>query len=348
MTLEASFDLIDLTPERPFRIARGTTEARPVAIVRIRDGEGRTGLGCASPSTFYGESIETVEDVLPRLIACVEDVGDPFAVADVHARMYDAVDGSHPAARAGIDIALHDLIGRRIGVPLYRFLGFGGGHRMRTSYTIGIDTPDGMAAHAREAVDAGFEVLKVKLGTPEDDVRIRRVSAAAPAARIRVDANGAWDVDRALELIDLLAEHEVEFVEQPVPADDLAALADVHERSPLPVAADESCRDATDVPQVAGRCDIITVKLMKTGGIRGALEQIHAARAHGCDVMLGCMLESDASIAAAAHLIPYAQYADLDGSILVADDPFRGAPFDGDAIELHPGLDPGTGVQLGR
>lgn len=345
MSLEVSFERVDLPTERPFRISRSTMETRPLAIVEVSDDAERTGIGSASPSAYYGESIDSVTEILPELASAVEDVGDPFAVGTIHERMVAATEGEHPAARAGVDIAVHDLVARRTGVPLYRYLGFGGEYSLPTSYTIGIDEPAAMAEHAREAVEAGFAVLKVKLGTDDDAAIIERIREVAPEVRIRVDANGAWDPDDALSIIDVLADHDVEFVEQPVPADDPDGLAYVHERSPLPIAADESSRDADSIPAVADRCDIVTVKLMKTGGVRGAIEQIHAARAHGCDVMLGCMLETDASIAAAAHLVPYASYADLDGSILLAEDPYDGAPIEDGVIRLRPSLSPGTGAE---
>lgn len=344
MSVTVDVEIRELTPERPFQIARGTTATQPVLVVRLEDEAGRVGRGCASPSSYYGETIDTVQDVLPELAACVRDLETSLAGASLHERLQDERGGTDPAARAGIEIAAHDLAAKRLELPLYQWLGWGGEHDLRTSYTIGIDDPEAMAEHAAEAVAAGFDVLKVKLGTEADRSIVRAVRRAVPEARIRVDANGGWKASEAVEMADFLDEHGVEFLEQPVAAEDQAGFARVAERSPLPVAADESCQQASDVPAVGAHADIVTVKLMKTGGIRGAIEQIHAATAHGCEIMLGCMLESSLSIAAAAHLLPYASYADLDGALLVADDPYETACIAGNRVAIGPRSAPGTGA----
>jgi L-alanine-DL-glutamate epimerase-like enolase superfamily enzyme len=192
-----------------------------------------------------------------------------------------------------------------------------------------------MADEARSATDEGFSLLKVKAGSDRPVARVEAVREAAPESVIRVDANEAWTP----EVVD------VQFVEQPVPADDPDGLARLGERATLPVAADESCLVASDVPRVAPWADVAVVKLAKTGGIREAIRTIHTAHAHGLDVMLGCMVASNASIAAACHLAPMVAYADLDGSLLLAEDPIVGVPIPGGRIDLV-GVDrPGTGAR---
>jgi L-alanine-DL-glutamate epimerase-like enolase superfamily enzyme len=185
-------------------------------------------------------------------------------------------------------------------------------------------------------------VLKVKLGTDRDRENVDAVTGAAPSARLRVDANEAWTPTEAVAMCEFLA-GKVEFVEQPVPADNPEAMRYVHERSPVPIAADESLVSPTDVPRVATFADIANVKLMKCGGVRPAVETFHAARAHGLATMLGCMIESNAAIAAGVHLAPLLDYADLDGSLLLADgaDPFDGPPVP--SLDLT-GAAPGTGA----
>ncbi|PSQ09280.1 dipeptide epimerase [Halobacteriales archaeon QS_5_70_15] len=327
MTLDTSFERVELPLDEPFGISRRTTTTAENVVVRIDDGE-HVGVGGAAPSAHYGETADTVEAVLPGLLGAVSDLGDPLAVDAAHDRM-DAVVRNNPAAKAAVDVALHDLAAKRAGLPLYRYLGLDPRKAVTSSYTVGLADTERMRERATEAVDAGYGVLKVKLGTEPDRDRevVEAVRDAAPEATVRVDANEAWTPREAVRKSEWLAEQDVEFLEQPVPAENPEGLRFVHGRSAVPIAADESCITAADVPRVADRTDIVTLKLMKTGGVRPALEAIHAARAHGLEVMLGCMLESNASIAAGAHLAPLLDYADLDGSLLLASDPFDGVPM---------------------
>jgi L-alanine-DL-glutamate epimerase-like enolase superfamily enzyme len=201
-----------------------------------------------------------------------------------------------------------------------------------------------MASAAQKAAGAGYPILKVKLGTDDDRARIDAIRKTVPQARIRVDANGAWTPREAIEKMEWLANAGVEFVEQPVAADDREGLARVAEEGFLPVAADESCVTAEDMPAVADAVDIVVVKLMKCGGIRPAIRQIETAKAQELDVMLGCMVESMASLAGSCHLAPLADYADLDGSLLLADDPYEGVPMPDGRIDLS-AVESGTGVR---
>lgn len=344
MGLTTTIERLGLPLEFPFTIARGTRESAKTVLVKVEDDDGRVGVGAAAPSARYGETIGTVEAVLPRLTAIVEAVDDPHDLDRVGERMRTAV-RANPAAKAAIDIALHDLAAKRVGLPLYRYWGLDASNTVETSYTIGIDTPERMREKTALALDRGHSILKVKLGTDRDEELVETVRSAAPDASIRVDANEAWGPREAVERIERLIEYDVDFVEQPVPAERDEALGYVHERSPLPIAVDESCVTVEDLPRIADRADIANVKLMKCGGPREARRMLEVARALGLETMLGCMLESNASIAAACHLAPLLDYADLDGALLLESDPFEGVAMPGGAIDLA-GLDrPGTGAR---
>jgi L-alanine-DL-glutamate epimerase-like enolase superfamily enzyme len=345
MTLDTEFERVSLPLEDPFTIARGTqTEAENV-IVRIADDAGMTGVGGAAPSAHYGETAATVEAVLPELLSVVEAVDDPHAIREIESGMAAAI-GDNPAARAAVSIAVHDLAAKRLGVPLHRLWGLDPSTAPATSYTVGLDETERVREKAAAAVEAGYPVLKIKLGTDRDRELIDAVREAAPDARLRVDANEAWTPREAVEKTAWLADRDVEFVEQPVPAEDPEGLRFVHERSALPIAADESCVTLSDVPAIADRCDIANLKLMKTGGLPEARRMIAAARAHGLEVMCGCMIESNASIAAAAQLAPLLDYADIDGSLLLADDPYDGIALPNGEIRLADQDRAGTGARL--
>lgn len=344
MSLTTEFERVSLPLENAFTITRGTQETAENVIVRIEDDEGTVGIGGAAPSSHYGETADTVEAVLPDLLSVVEDVGDPHQRERVERRMAETVE-RNPAARCAVSIALHDLASKHADLPLYRYWGLDPAESVETSYTIGIDSTDRMAEKTETAVERGYSTLKVKVGTDRDEEIVSTVRAAAPDATIRVDANEAWSPREAVRKIDALAEYDLEFVEQPVPAGNPEGLKFVRDRSALPIAADESCITLEDVPRIADRADIANLKLMKCGGLREAKRMIHAARAHGLEVMLGCMIESNASIAAAAHLAPLLDYADLDGSLLLAEDPYDGvAMLDGE-IDLESLDRPGTGAR---
>ncbi|WP_049922447.1 dipeptide epimerase [Halopiger djelfimassiliensis] len=345
MTIETTFQRRSLPLEYPFTISRGTTTETEVVTVRVEDGEGNVGIGAAGPSSHYGETAATVEAVMPDLLAVVEDVGDPHQLARIERRLRETVE-RNPAARTAVSIALHDLVAKRLEVPLYRYWGLDPAETTETSYTIGLDETAVMREKTETALERGYGTLKVKLGTGRDVEIVETIRSVAPDVRLFVDANEAWTPREAVSKIERLAEYDLAFVEQPVPADDPDGLRFVYERSPLPIAADESCITLADVPRIADRCDIANIKLMKCGGLREAVRMIHAARAHGLEVMCGCMNESNASIAAACHLAPLLDYADLDGSLLLADDPYDGVPMPDGRIALAALERPGTGATL--
>jgi L-alanine-DL-glutamate epimerase-like enolase superfamily enzyme len=343
--LETSFERLSLPVSEPFGISRGVTRETENVVVRIGDGE-HVGYGAAAPSAYYGETPGTVEGVLPDLLEIVEAVDDAHAVGLVHRRM-DALVKRNPAAKAAVDVALHDLAAKRVGLPLYRHLGLDPTGVRTSSVTVSLSDPDRMRERAMEAVEAGYDCLKVKLGSDPDRDRetLEAVREAAPRATIRVDANAAWTAKEAVAKSEWLKAAGVEFVEQPTPAGESEGHRHVHARGALPVAVDESCERASDVPPIADRADVVVVKLMKCGGIAPALLQIHAARAHGLEVMLGCMLETNLSIAAAAHLVPLSDYVDLDGSLLLESDPYDGLPIPGGRLDPTTFEQPGTGAR---
>jgi L-alanine-DL-glutamate epimerase-like enolase superfamily enzyme len=346
MTLNFEFERVELELADTFTISRGSTDVAENVVVRASvddedaGGAGATGIGAAAPSTHYGETAATVEAVLPDLAAAVADV-DPFETRRVEAACRRAVN-DNPAARAAVSIAVHDLVAKRLDVPLYRLLGLDPTAAPATSFTIGLDTEARVREKAAAAADAGYDILKVKVGTDRDRAVVNAVREGAPEATLRVDANEAWTPKEAVEKSRWLADAGVEFVEQPVPATDPEGLRYVYEHSPLPIAVDESCVDASDVPQVADRADVVVCKLMKCGGVQAARDLFAAARARGLETMLGCMVESNAAIAAGAHLAPLCDHVDLDGSLLLAADPYDGPVREGGTIEY--GERAGTGA----
>jgi L-Ala-D/L-Glu epimerase / N-acetyl-D-glutamate racemase len=309
---------LDLTLTSPFRIARSTqTHARNV-LTQIATEEA-VGLGEAAPSGYYGERRESVFMALDEFSESLGD--DASCIEDIMETLDKRLHG-HAAAKASIDMALYDILGKRLGAPVYELLGLNAGRAPVTSFTIGIDEPAVMAKQAAAAAKQ-YPTLKIKVGTGRD-LEIVRAIRGATDATLRVDANAAWTAKEAVRVIRELEPFGLEFVEQPLPAGDIEGLRFVREHVTLPIIADESCVTVEDVPRMVGVVDGINIKLMKCGGIHHALKMIHTARAHHLKVMLGCMIESSLAITAAAHLSPLVDYADLDGHLLTSDDPFEG------------------------
>jgi len=344
MSLDTEFERVSLPLANAFTISRGTQETAENVIVKITDEGGMTGIGGAAPSAHYGETADTVEAVLPDLLDVVEDVGDPHALRTIEERMRHTVE-RNPAARCAVSIALHDLAAKRTGLPLYRMWGLDPAETPTSSFTIGLDTTERIREKTADAVDAGYSTLKVKLGTDRDREIIEAIREEAPDATLRVDANEAWTPRETVRNSRWLADHDVEFIEQPVSAADPEGLKFAYERSELPIAADESCITLSDIPDIADKCDIANLKLMKCGGLLEAKRMVHTARAEGLEVMLGCMIESNASIAAGIHLGPLLDYADLDGSLLLESDPYEGVPLSEGEMQLTTRELPGTGVR---
>ncbi len=324
---------LDLETTFEFRIAVGAGHGHANTLVRIEHG-GVEGLGEASPSHYYGESRPLVEAALARWGACLGD--DPFALDAIERRMRGVLAG-HGAAHAAIEMALHDWIGKTLGVPVWKLLGLDAARAPLSCVTLGLATPEEMERKLETVVD--FPMLKVKLGAPGDVDNLRRIRARY-RGRIQVDANTAWSPSDAVRVLRRIEPLDIELVEQPVVREDLEGLRWVRERSPIPVFADESCHHLGDIANLAGRVDGVNLKIMKSGGIRAMHQMIHAARAHGMRVMLGSMVESSLALSAAAQLAPLVDYLDLDGHWLLKHDPFDGAPGERGRIVLsdRPGL----------
>lgn len=365
--IEATIERHDLPLEAPFGIARGTTETAQIVSVELhvdddRDSQGHVGIGAATPASYYDESVDSVLAALPELVDVVQEFDHPLpgprgsntddrAPGPTLAAVEDALaEARHAdaAARSALSIALHDLAAKRLSLPLYRLWGLDPDDVPPTSYTIGLAERETTRERAERAVQRGHDLLKVKLGTEDDAERLAAVRDAAPDASIRVDANGGWDCDTALERLPVLEEHDVELLEQPVRATDLEGLGAVTEQASMPVAADEACIEANDVGWVADVCDAVVCKLPKCGGFGEARRQIAAARDHDLEVMLGCMVTSNAAIAGAWHLAPLVDYVDLDGAMLLAEDPYDGLPLDDGAADLRGYGTFGTGARRAK
>lgn len=338
--MDLTWEVVELEAEHPFRISRSTETRVERVWVRV-EGDGLEGWGEADPSDRYGETAGTVERALDAMRSVIRRESDPGLIERLERELRIQAPGE-AAALSAVVSALCDLAGKRMGVPLWRLWGLDPAAAPVSSFTIGIDEP-GVVAEKVRAARGRWPILKVKLGTDRDRELMETVRRAAPDAVLRVDANEAWSPGEALDRMAFLAELGVELVEQPIPADDLEGLRHLRENAPLPLILDESVVDLADVPQVADAAHGINIKLGKCGGPREALRMIHAARASGLRVMLGCFLSSSLAIAAAAHLSPLADYADLDGAALLADDPFRGPRFERGRIVLDPEA-PGLGV----
>ena len=332
-------DISIVHTKHPFVIARwGATEHRLIRVC-ITDDDRVEGWGEAAPNRFYGETVDTALGALARLTPIVEAC-NPWAIEDVEAEMNRAI-RFNGSVKSAFSAALHDLAGKKLGVPVYTLLGLDAAKAPLSSFTIAIAASEEELLQRVEQA-AEYPVLKIKLGTDHDAQIIRAVRNAAPNKILRVDANAAWTAKHALTMVDVLVECGVEYVEQPLPPHDLEGLRFVRERSVLPVIADESCVVSTDIPRLVGVVDGINIKLSKCGGLREAVKMIATARSHGMSVMAGCMIETSLGITAAAHFAPLLDYADFDGAALLADDPYVGATIDGGKIAIPDA--PGLGV----
>jgi L-alanine-DL-glutamate epimerase-like enolase superfamily enzyme len=326
--MQLTWEGVTLKLKTTFRLARSTSDERHNVLAHLDEG-----VGEAAAVPHYGDTQASLMDDLARAAAGLGE--DPNLIDDILNRLPPM----SQAARAAVDIALHDLWAKRLGQPLCRLLGLNPSRLPQTSFTIAIDEPEVMAERARQS---SLPILKLKLGSADDEAIVAAVRRATPA-RLRVDANAGWTREKAARLIPRLAQYDLEFVEQPLPAGDLEGFRWLRAQNPgVPIYGDESVKTSADVARHAGLLDGVVVKLMKTGGLREALRTIAVARALDMRVMLSCMVESSVGVTAAAHLAPLCDYVDLDGPLLIANDPFEGIRYEGATITL-PDL-PGIGV----
>ena len=329
--MQTNAKILTVYTRRTFAIARSSADAFERVIFEIED-EGFTGRGEAAPTGYYGQNADSVAAALRGV-----EIGDPWDIEGTLARN----DAIPPSALAALDNALYDLAAKKLGVPVYRMLGLAKPEPV-SAYTLGIADRETTIADAKRLRE--HPILKVKVGGWKGVETLGAVRESS-VADLWVDANEAFSTEEAVEVVAALKGIGVGMIEQPVSASDgLEALRRVTEAAfPVPVIADESAIEATDVPGLAGYASGVNVKLAKCGGIRGALRMIHTARAHGMLVMLGCMVETSLGISAAAHISGLADFVDLDGAMLLADDPYSGIVYDKGRILLAE--EPGLGVE---
>jgi len=342
MSLLLTHEVLHLGLRDPFRIARtdhASDGGATTVVVELRDDRfpGLLGVGEGYPDRFYGETPATMAAVFPLLLAAIGEIdpGEPGLI-EADLAMEAAIRG-HGAARCAIDIALHDLVGKVTGLPVHELRGLSA-DLPPTDFTIGIDEPEIVAQRAARA--AGFPALKIKLGGPKDLATLEAVRAVFDGP-IRVDANTGWVPEEAVELLPELERLGVELIEQPFRAGRLDQLRWLQERSALPIVADESCVLPEDLDRLVGVVAGVNVKLAKCGGIGPAKRMLERARALGFRTFLGCMEETQVGIAGSAVVASLAEWVDLDGCLLLADDPFEGLALDADhrwILSPKPGL----------
>ncbi len=333
MSLSLSLSTLELPLVHPFRIARGTEDVARTAVFHLAWG-GLEGLGESVPIPRYRESVESVVDYFREHPLRGDDpyLLDTLLTNDIPA-----------AARCGLDIALHDLIGKDCGKPLYRLLGLDPAQTPVTSFTIGIGDRETTLRKVAEIGNHPVMKVKLGLGSVREEVETIELIRSKYSGTIRIDANEGWTPEQAVSVLHELERFGIEFCEQPIAAGHPEQLKFIKERSKIPIVTDEDSLTAEDLPKLYGCVDGINVKLVKCGGIRAAVKMIHTARALGMKVMLGCMVESQISATAAAQISPMVDWADIDGPFLTKDDPFSGIIYRDGKIVLPDGA--GLGVR---
>mgnify|MGYP004641233183 FL=1 len=342
--MELSFFTYELRLRHVFTVASFSRSTTPDVQVELRY-DGFTGYGEASMPPYLRHELGTAESTLrflSRVRQLLADCPDPFQLEEILARV-DALGPGDAAAKAAVDIALHDLVGKLMGAPWFRIWGLDPAKAPSTTFTIGIDTPEVVRQKTRECAER-FNILKVKLGRDNDKEMIETIRSVCQLP-IAVDANQGWnDRQQALDMIGWLAERGIVMIEQPMPKERIDDLAWLTERSPLPVFADESVQRLADVAALKGVFSGINIKLMKCTGMREAWKMLNLARTLGMKVMIGCMTETSCACSAAAQLAPAVDFADLDGNLLIANDRFDGMRVVDGKITLP--QRPGIGVEL--
>ncbi len=326
--MKLSYEPYTIKLKNIWRIAHGATDQRHNVFVRIGDGWGE--------AAGVPHHDETQAGIMAYLDQLIELEWDPY---NLEQPLLNLPVGSN-AAKCAIDLALHDCLGKQLNQPLYHLLGLDPLLAPQTTFTVSIDKPHVMAERAKQS---GMPLIKIKLGGGEDDLETVRLIREATDAKLHVDANAGWTREAAVKLIPRLAEYQIEFVEQPLAIGDIEGLRWLRDQNlGLPIFADENIKTSSDVAAHSGVVDGVVIKLAKTGGIREALRAIHTARAFDMQVMIGCMVETSLAVAAAAHLAPLCDFADLDAPMLISNDPFSGVSYVGANIQLS--TQPGLGV----
>lgn len=336
--LKLSFYPYELQLRHTFTVSSYSRKTTPGVQVCI-EYEGVTGYGEASMPPYLGQSVETVTAFLSKVN--MEQFKDPFQMETILAYI-DSLSPGDGAAKAAIDIALHDLTGKLIGLPWWRIWGLDAAKAPDTTFTIGIDTPEVVREKTRECADR-FNILKVKVGLDNDKEMISTIREITDLP-LAVDANQGWKYkEKALDEIFWLYENGVVMVEQPMAKERMDDNAWITERSPIPVFADEAIQRLADIPSIKGAYHGINIKLMKCTGMREAWKMVNYARAEGMKVMVGCMTETSCAVSAAAQLSPAVDFADLDGNLLITNDLYKGMEVVNGRVTLSDL--PGIGVQ---
>ena len=331
-------EIVRLQLKHTWTTVMSSSNFRDVVFVQYgRDGI--VGSGEGAPIPRYNETAQSAKYAVETVRGLLE-TGDPAQFAKIMAEVFKRIEGQW-AAKAAIDIALMDWTGQKLGVPLYRYFGLDANDAPITTFSIGIDNPATTKAKVEEADQ--YPVLKIKVGLDTDEATIAAVRAVTKKP-LRVDANEGWkDREEAVRKINWLEKQGVEFIEQPLAAERIEDTRWIRSRVHIPIIADESCQHATDIPKLKDAFDGINVKLDKAGGILEAYRMIEIAKSFGMKTMLGCMVSSSCTVTAAAHLSPLVDYADLDGNLLIANDPYTGVTVRNGKLILPKG--PGLGLQ---
>ncbi|WP_373528923.1 dipeptide epimerase [Nostoc sp.] len=344
--MQINVNLFTVNKRFPLTISRGTTAQTTNVWVKILD-DGIEGWGEASPFGIgdYRQSTDTIKDALQQVVPLLQTFS-PLQRQQIEQVLIQTQVPS--AARAALDIAMHDWLGKRVGLPLWQIWGLDRNQIVPTSVTIGINSPEGAIARARDWLQfTDVRLFKVKLGSPDgidaDKKMLLAVREEAPETELFVDANGGWNLEDAIAMCNWLANLGIKYVEQPLLRGQEESLAKLKKHSSLPIFVDESCFSSSDIPYLANYADGINIKLMKSGGLTEAMRMVHTARAYGLQVMFGCYSDSSLANTAALQLAPLADYLDLDSHLNLIDDPFTGALVK--EGKVLPNDLPGLGVQ---
>lgn len=323
--------------EHTWTISRNSSDYKDNVFVKIEK-DGIAGYGEAGPNVRYGEDAEKTTNRIMGIKDMVEQY-NLWHFVDLKNEIFQTITDQN-CARCALDIAIMDWIGKSLGVPLYKLWGLDKSKTPLTSYSIGIDTPEVVKQKVIEAEK--YPILKIKVGR-DNDAEIMDAVRSVTDKPVRVDANEGWKTKEiALEKIKWLKTMGVEFIEQPMPADMIEETKWLRERVEMPIVADEAVKTASDIPKLAAAYDGINIKLMKAGGVQEAMRMIQLAKAMNMKIMLGCMIESSIGITAAAHLTPLVDWADLDGNLLIKNDPFKGVRVEKGKLILND--EPGLGI----
>ena len=334
--MEIKTNLVTINLTDPFGVAPYTRSKKQNVVLTMDDGH-QTYYGEASPSRYYSENIKSVRKAVEEVRdLLVED--EFYYIVPLMEKIKERIPTDN-ASRAMIEMAIFDYIGKQLNLPLYKLLGLKPPENMKTSFTIGIDSVDIMLEKVNRAKD--FPVLKIKLGRDaEHDIEVMKKIRDRTDKILRVDANGGWSLEEAEHCIKILADLGVEYVEQPLATGSLKKLRELKKKSPLPIYVDEDVHRCDTFPELLEVCDGINLKLIKTGGILEARKMVANARTFGLKTMMGCMLETSIAITAAAHIGSLFDSLDLDGHLLLADDPFDGMQVEQGIVKVpdRPGL----------